>query len=166
MCLSRKVPIAACKREHRPVFWAEQAYKPCFSGRRQHPGVRIKDYQPCRVQKGTQTGVLGGARVAAEAMSDPACVFLAGTASDGRGGRDPDAGAGSSDGSGEILGLKGARAGAEAALAGRFRYPEPVYHVVRGYPELQTQEAPAPSSRILPSQERYRGVWCARAFFG
>jgi hypothetical protein len=78
----------------------------------------------------------------------------------------PDAGAGSSDGSGEILGLKGARAGAEAALAGRYRYPEPVYHVVRGYPELQTQEAPAPSSRILPSQERYRGVWCARAFFG
>ena len=85
--------------------------------------------------------------------------------SDGGGGRDPDAGAGSSDGSGEILGLKGARAGAEAALAGRFRYPEPVYHVVRGYPELQTQEAPAPSSRILPSQERYRGVWCACAFF-
>ena len=100
-------------------------------------------------------------------MSDPACVFLAGTASDGGGGLDPDAGgAGSSAGSGEILGLKGARAGAEAALAGRFRYPEPVYHVVRGYPELQTQEAPAPSSRILPSQERYRGVWCARAFFG
>jgi hypothetical protein len=86
--------------------------------------------------------------------------------SDGGGGRDLDAGAGSSDGSGEILGLKGARAGAEAALAGRFPYPEPIFHVVRGYPELQTQEAPAPSSRILPSQERYRGVWCACAFFG
>jgi hypothetical protein len=94
-------------------------------------------------------------------------AFLAGTASGGGGGRDPDAGgAGSSAGSGEILGLKGARAGAEAALAGRFPYPEPIFHVVRGYPELQTQEAPAPSSRILPSQERYRGVWCARAFFG
>jgi hypothetical protein len=86
--------------------------------------------------------------------------------SDGGGGRDPDAGAGPSDGSGEILGLKGARAGAEAALAGCSRYPEPVYHVVRGYPELQTQEAPASSSRTLPSQERYRGVWWARVFFG
>ena len=44
---------------------------------------------------------MGGARVAAEAMSDPACVFLAGTASDGGGGGglDPDAGgAGSSAG--------------------------------------------------------------------
>ena len=79
--------------------------------------------------------------------------------SDGGGGRDPDAGAGSSDGSGEILGLKGARAGADAALAGRFRYPEPVYHVVRGYPELQTQEAPAPSSRILTGTYRCK---CSR----
>ena len=62
--------------------------------------------------------------------------------------------------------LETAGAGAEAALAGRVRYPEPAYHLVRGYPELQTQEAPASSSTILPSQERYRGVWCARAFFG
>ncbi len=60
--------------------------------------------------------------------------------------------------------LETAGAGAEAALAGRVRYPEPAYHVERGYQELQTQEAPASSSTILPSQERYRGVWCARAF--
>jgi hypothetical protein len=49
---------------------------------------------------------MGGARVAAEAMSDPACVFLAGTASDGGGGGglDPDAGgAGSSAGLDEEL---------------------------------------------------------------
>ena len=44
-------------------------------------------------------------------------------------------------------------------LAGQ--YPEPAYFVEFAYPELQTpQDASASSSSILPSQDRYRGVWC------
>lgn len=40
-------------------------------------------------------------------------------------------------------------------------YPEPAYFVEFAYPELQTpQDASASSSSILPSQDRYRGVWC------
>ncbi len=66
------------------------------------------------------------------------------------------------------------RAGrAEAAPAERLdellagRYPEPAYVVEFAYPGLQTpQEASASSSSILPSQDRYRGVWCVNPYYG
>ena len=62
------------------------------------------------------------------------------------------------------------RAGrAEAAPAERLdellagRYPEPAYVVEFAYPGLQTPQD-ASSSSILPSQDRYRGVWCVNPY--
>ena len=75
------------------------------------------------------------------------------------GGRDPDAGAGTSAGENrEISGL-GLTCG-PLLTRPAVHYPEPSYKVERAYPALQALGAPAVTSPTLPSQEKYLGVWC------